>query len=795
MKIKKLLQQHKKHITLGLIVGFIFAAGVFSPNITNAMFGITLSSIVTFIFKAIAYIFNFIAGIFFAIATSFVSFTLSLNMDVADPSMNTIAYVGWKICRDIANLGFVLLTVVMAFMTIIRVQNYGAKKVLLSLIIAAVVVNFSFTIAGVIIDFSNVLTHFFIGRIGGGTLGTGFTSTLANAFGPQKFLLEAEDDPIPPDPSQEESGLVSFGVAILSSIAALFFIVFFTLLSTIVMIIMAGMFLVRYVVLTFLLILAPMAWLFWVFPGLKSYNNMWWSYFWKYVFFAPAASFFVYLSLVAADNLKGEAYQSKISAAVGGGLPGALGKVAQQGTQMIVVAGLMIGAITVAQKMGIFGASIANKAKDGLISGAKTYGKNRANAIGTKLSQSKAGAFVSSKLGLAGKKLKGTGEDIEKQREAKRKEKANIQKQYEERKITQGEMERRLKEANKGNVGLWLKEKTLAGRFKKAGGTLEKGGEKIDAQALKKIEEGGFMTTSAKGALAEGLGLFKKKEKKEGPKSLAEKEKDLRKVISEKQKFIDSGRFKEGDKALAELDKQIEIQTGGVVTARGNKYKSMTTEDLEKEHSKILENEKKGGNNAEKELNRRTRESLEKTLSGKIGGKMTTVGQVEDAIKEAKTAADKDTVEGLDPTFHQEMVRSLEKQKERLEGKLGATAKAFDVIEKKIDKLNTERSEKLKEIKQNNPSLSMEEISNHEDIKEIDERIKDQKNQISGWKEVLSQGKYNEETIGKRVKALNEIQTELGDDDTIKEIRQELEKKREKMNADLEEIREKRKKK
>jgi len=828
MRIKTFLQKNKKHIILGLILGFVFAAGMFTPSASHAMFGISLSGIVTGIFKLIAYVFNFIAGIFFAVAAAFVSFALQLNMDVADPTLNTIADIGWRISRDIANLGFVLLTVIMAFMTIIRVQSYGAKKLLLNLVIAAVVVNFSFLIAGTLIDFSNTLTYFFVGRISpGGLLGTGagpsgFTEVLANAFGPQKFMLEESDDPIPPDPSQEESGLVSFGVAVLSSIAGLFFIVFFTLLATIVLLMLAAMFIVRYVVLTFLLILAPLAWLFWVFPGLKSYNSQWWSSFWKYTFFAPAASFFVYLSLVAAENLGKSSYQSKISAAIGDGLPGALGKIAQNGVQIIVVAGLMIGAITVAQKMGIEGAKLAEKAKDGLMKGAKTYGKNRANAIGTKLAQNKFIGGTMSKLGLSGKNLKGTGEDIQKQRkEAQGKHleytdrlsqiKNNERMLKKNKELSDADRQKIIKENEelraKGDEGklsfkdrtkLFLKDNTK-GKFKRGlGSIVENTGKGVDKQAMKKIEKGGWNKNLMKGA-GEGAGLFKKPEKKDEQKTVAELQKDHGKLIKEKEDMLalrgpnGMPRFKDED--LKEINKKIEFSENKLVSAQGAKYRSMTKEDLEKEHTSLLEKQKKGGSKDEQNLNRRSLESVEKSINTKTREGTTTIGQIEDAQREAKKAADKDVLDGLDPTFHQDMVKSLEKQKERLEGKLGATAKAFNAIEEKIGKLNTERGEKLKEIKQANPKFSLEEIQNHDDVRAIDKKIELQRKQLSGWKETLTQGKYTEATIGKRVAAIEELKTELGDGEEAEKIRTELAEKQEKMKGDLEDMRNKQNKK
>jgi hypothetical protein len=588
MHLKTLLQQRKKQIILGLVLGFVFAAGVFTPSVSNAMFGISMSSIITFVFKAAAYIFNFIFGIFFVIAAWLVNFTLQLNETVADKNFNTIADVGWRICRDVANLGFVLLTVIMAFTTIIRVQSYGAKKLLLNLVIAAVVVNFSFVIAGTLIDFSNVLTSFFIHRISPTGFGTELTETLAGAFGPQKFLLEETDDPLPPDPSQEESGLVTFGTAMLSSIAGLFFSVFFTLLATIVLLLLAAMLLVRYVALTFILVLAPLAWLFWVFPGLKSYNSQWWSAFWKYTFFAPAVSFFVYLSILAATGLKSAEYQEKI-ALVGGGLPNMLAKIAQQGTQMIVVAGLMIGGIIVAQKMGIEGANIANKAKDGMMKKAKEYGKDRATNFGTRLSKTSVGGTVSSGLKKVGGYFKGTGEDIQKQREAakakhlgykdqiaainndsskspeRKREEINELKKAQEigaenykarvkeikgglskkerlsnlfvknKKIKELEGERPDRLGVGRRIGLWAKDKTLGSTTRSVGGGIEATGKGIDKQAIKEIKKTkNWGESLVRGALL-GAGLMKEKEKKDEKKTAEELEKDLQKKFKSKQ--------------------------------------------------------------------------------------------------------------------------------------------------------------------------------------------------------------------------------------------------------------------
>lgn len=800
-RIKTLLQKNKKHIYLGLLLGFVFAIGALTPNVSNAIFGFSLSGIVTGVFKLIAYVFNFVAGIFFAIAAAFVSFALDLNMTVADPKINTIADIGWRISRDIANLGFVLLTVIMAFTTIIRVQSYGAKKLLLNLIIAAVVVNFSFLIAGTLIDFSNTLTHFFIGRISPGGFGTGLTEVLANAFGPQKFMLEEVDDPIPPDPSQEESGLVTFGVAVLSSIAGLFFIVFFTLLATIVLLMLAGMFMLRYVVLTYLLVLAPLAWLFWVFPALKSQNGKWWGSFWQYTFFAPAASFFVYLSLVAAENLQKVEYQTKISAAIGGGLPGMLGKIAQQGTQLIVVSALMIGAITIAKSMGIAGADMANKAKDGLMKGAKTYAKNRATNLGTRFAQNKFVGGAMSRLGLSGKKLKGTGEDIQKQREAAKarhleyqdkiatiKNDKNLTQKQKDEQIEKIEYDQKLKASSYKNnlkdlnskkkeiekdetrtpeqkekdikeleaqynlesmrparlglgdkIGLWAKDKTVGAAKRGLGNIGEKTNQAVDKRATRKLESADWNIDLMKGA-GEGVGLFKKAEKKDDKKTAAELEKDLTKKIKEKAAKLamrnSNGlpRFKEED--LKEDNKQIEFAQQAVAAAYRNRLRTMETQDLDKEHSEALKQRAKAKTKDEITLANNKLEAARQTIKAKTG-RMENAEQYEAALAKEKDRRDEAFVSGVDTTPYEKTISEYEG---RMNAFLNKTSNRLDVFKKmdeKMDKLDKDRDVKLKEIAERT-SKSAAETKNSDEFKAIETNVASAKSHFKSIESAIS---------------------------------------------------------
>ena len=67
-------------------------------------------------------------------------------------------YKSWSAFRNIANIGFVIMLLVVVFsqVTNIGISNYNIKKILPKLIITAILVNFSYLIIGVLIDLSQI---------------------------------------------------------------------------------------------------------------------------------------------------------------------------------------------------------------------------------------------------------------------------------------------------------------------------------------------------------------------------------------------------------------------------------------------------------------------------------------------------------------------------------------------------------------------------------------------------------------------------------------------------------------
>ena len=367
------------------LLGLLVVVGFTAPNFAHAGFmDRTLSDVVSYSVKFALYIFNFLFSILFGLAGSLVAFTLKLNLTVTNTAQNALIGVGWTITRDIANLGFVLAMIIIAFATIVRSDQYGYKKLLPRLIGAAILVNFSLAIAGVFIDFSHVLTTFFLSKVSdAGYLG--ITEKLADAFGAQRYLLGESDNPLPPNPADEAGIGTKLSTAVVTSIAEIGFITAFTAIGAIILFVLAIMLLIRFITLSFLMILAPITWLFWVIPGQGKLFSQWWDSFIKQVFFAPTVTFFIYLALASVSKL------GQVNETSAFFKQGALQAILVAGSQMLVLVGILIGGMIAAEKMGIAGAKAGMDRIKGVGAAAKNYASNRAQILGQRMAKSDTG--------------------------------------------------------------------------------------------------------------------------------------------------------------------------------------------------------------------------------------------------------------------------------------------------------------------------------------------------------------------------------------------------------------------
>ncbi|MGC9046608.1 MAG: hypothetical protein ACP5IC_00595, partial [Minisyncoccia bacterium] len=181
---KKIL--NKKIITYALL--FAIVISFINISYANALFGlgdIATNFVKKFIFF-IGWIIAQLLAVFFRLAASFAIFTMTLNEQITS---SPVVNVGWPVVRDLTNLGFVLALILIAYSTMLRIENYTAQKLLVKLIAAAILVNFSFYIGAFIINFSNNLGMFFMNQI----TGQGANASASGYEVAMNFLLDKID--------------------------------------------------------------------------------------------------------------------------------------------------------------------------------------------------------------------------------------------------------------------------------------------------------------------------------------------------------------------------------------------------------------------------------------------------------------------------------------------------------------------------------------------------------------------------------------------------------------------------
>ncbi len=314
----------------------------------------------------LAYLIGYIGGQFVTIGGTLVNWALDLNSQVL--STHTVK-IGWTVSRDLANLGFVLAIILISFATILRIETYQMQKLLWKLITAALLVNFSLVAAGVLLDFSGILTNFFINKATTNNQ-SAIGANLANAFQVQTILQQTESESKIKDLIQ---GLTSDPNKHFPFTASVVFVAIFTTIVAISLISLAAMLYIRYIWLTMLLILMPIAWLCWIWPDLEGNWKNWWGKFMQWTFFAPAVTFFIYLalSIVTKENQSSiPPVGDQLNAAIGitfKDFSGLLGR-------MLSVLGILYGGMYTANAMGIAGANagfaVAKGVKNAMVGGA-----------------------------------------------------------------------------------------------------------------------------------------------------------------------------------------------------------------------------------------------------------------------------------------------------------------------------------------------------------------------------------------------------------------------------------------
>ena len=199
--------------------------------------------------------------------------------------------LGWTIFRDLANMAFIFILLYIAVMTILQTSNFQTKKLLASVIIIALLVNFSFFLTGIVIDASNILALFIYNAIT--QCPVNITCSAVGGIRPlsEVFMEGLELTSL--------SSRLSF--EFLRPVDSSFEIVLNFFMQGILYIVAASalfagaiLFILRVVILMFILILSPIAFVALALPGTNQYWKDWLHKLMGNAFVAP-----VYLLLIA----------------------------------------------------------------------------------------------------------------------------------------------------------------------------------------------------------------------------------------------------------------------------------------------------------------------------------------------------------------------------------------------------------------------------------------------------------------------------------------------------------------
>ncbi|MDF1497710.1 MAG: hypothetical protein P1P90_06715 [Patescibacteria group bacterium] len=219
----------------------------------------------------------------------------------------TPVQIGWPLIRDTVNMFFIVIVLVSAFATIIGYpKDFRYKDVLPKLLIMAILINFSKTIIGLLIDFSQVIVLTFVNgfkQAAGGNF--------VQALGIAKIMRLSDTTGTIQETADGEIEISISGAAspwsLMNIVVASIFAIWIISISITLILIMLIFFLARIIMLWFLLITSPVAFFAWSLPGsikgaLGSFTNEWWSRLSAALVGGPTMAFFLWLSLAMAQR-------------------------------------------------------------------------------------------------------------------------------------------------------------------------------------------------------------------------------------------------------------------------------------------------------------------------------------------------------------------------------------------------------------------------------------------------------------------------------------------------------------
>jgi hypothetical protein len=312
-------------------------------------------------------------------------------------------FLGWQLIRNLCNIFFIVILLVIGLGTLFRVESYNYKHLLVKVVIAALLVNFSLVFGQAILGVADTVQQQFLPD----------SSNVIRALG-SKLMVE----PINLLTQSAGTETASAGATFAGNAKPMFAFAlalgaFFTFVA------LAAFLVIRIVALWVLLLVSPIAYVANILPNTASYSKQWWEKFLKYAFMTPVLAFFLNLAAVFVTSTLSKTNVGNLLHT-----EGVSGDVSQfvyiAGSQILTILFILVG-LKAASSSGTYGAAaISNFAEKGIRKPFEWAGKAGLGAA--KLGGGRAFEAIQNKAGITldPRLLKKAGQEYFAEQKAKR---------------------------------------------------------------------------------------------------------------------------------------------------------------------------------------------------------------------------------------------------------------------------------------------------------------------------------------------------------------------------------------
>ena len=353
-----------------------------APPDTGGMLG----SVMTWI----ASLFAWLVGVA-ALALDYAVYYTVINMGSYVHNLTAIG-VTWRILRDIGNIALIFGFLAIGISIILNTERLGyGKKMLPMLLVAAVFLNFSLFFSEAVIDVGNLFATQFYTQINGGHQLT--TNSSGLIVGPDGSTLGTGNEGI------SNKLLAQLGLQTLYNNARLqptlltgsnpwyvgFMGIILFIVTAFVMFSLAFILVARFVMLVFLIILAPVGFAGLAIPQLKKRAGQWWDTLFEQTITAPVLLLVLYVALAVITDAK------FLTGLGGGSADAATGFIENTNLpgfgsylmSFMIAIGLMLAVTMSAKRLSAFGSGWATKTAGALSFGAVALATRRTAGAGS----------------------------------------------------------------------------------------------------------------------------------------------------------------------------------------------------------------------------------------------------------------------------------------------------------------------------------------------------------------------------------------------------------------------------